>query len=176
MSYVPPHLRNTQLPVPKKETVLDMDDFPALGGSSNSKHSSNLKNGSFAEQAKRWEEKRLNDEYMKRVEEEMEQKRRERQEKRDLEDHVLRSQFVSFSKRQEQQPVYYSKRPEFIEPTAVNEWQEPGQLKRTKQIERDNRKERERLSKLNNENHSSSDDDNLSEDELEYAAPEDRWT
>ena len=177
MSYVPPHLRNQAPAVPVKEKVLDItdsNDFPALGGASSSKHSSNLKNGSFAEQAKRWEEKRLNDEYMKRVEEENEHKRRERQAKLELEDRVLRSQFVSFSRKQEE-PVYYSNRPEFIEPIAVNEWEDPSQTKRERQIQRNNRKEQERLSKLHNENHSSQEDESSELDEMDYAPPEDRW-
>jgi hypothetical protein len=177
MSYVPPHLRK---PVPEKEKVLDMNDtssFPALGGSTSSNHSSSkLKNGSFADQAKQWEEKRLNDEYMKRVEAENEHKKRQRQAKLDLEERVLRSQLPSF--RREEQPVY-NYRPQFIEPLyqpEEPEWEEAGQAKRAKQIQRDNRKEQERLSKLNNENHSSEDEDNSSElDEMDYAPPEDRW-
>jgi hypothetical protein len=178
MSYVPPHLRNLQPPAPIKKKELDINDsndFPALGGSSSSKQSSKLNNGSFADQAKQWEEKRLNDEYMKRVEQEKELKKRQLQAKLDLEDRIMRSQIPSF--RREVQPVY-TYRPQFLEPVYQNEepeWEDPAQSKRAKQIQRSNRKEQERLSKLNNENHSSEEDEEEELDEMDYAPPEDRW-
>lgn len=149
MSYVPPHLRGKTDPV-KKDPVLTENDFPALGGGGSApRGNAVLQKGSFADQAARWKEQREQEEYERRVKDEMEQIRREKKKRELFEESIMRSQLPHFGVRRETEsyvrPVVYEAPPE------SSEWETAGDKKKQKYLEYLDRKERERIARLNKE-------------------------
>lgn len=148
MSYIPPHLRGKTDPI-KKEVVLQEGDFPALGGGGSApRENVSLQKGSFADQANRWKEQREQEEYERRVKDEIEQIRREKKKRELFEESIMRSQMPHF--RQTETTEYV--RPVVYEaPLPTSEWETAGDKKKHKYLEYLDRKERERIAKLNRE-------------------------
>lgn len=148
MSYVPPHLRNKKTEPVQKEVVLRQEDFPALGGGGpTARETSSLANGSFAEQALRWKEKREHDEYEQRVKKEMDSMRAEKKKRELFEEQLMRQSLPHYRRREQTSrvvPVEYYRAPS-------NEWEVVGDKEQQKHLKYLDRKERERLAKLNKE-------------------------
>jgi hypothetical protein len=166
MSYVPPHLRKPELPKP-----VVVEDFPALGGGGPRTSHVSMEKGSFAEQALRWKEQREQEEYERRVKDEMEHIKREKKKRELFEESIMRSQLPHF-RRQEStsyvRPVVVSA-PE----TTEDSWSTVGDKKKQKYLEYLDRKERERLAKLNKEDFSEDSGSSQNNEEQEIWPAED---
>jgi hypothetical protein len=153
MSYVPPHLRNKKDTPVETKPVLHEDNFPALGGGGTApRENSSLQKGSFADQALRWKEQRERDEYEQRVKKEIEALRAEKKKQEMFEEQLMRQSLPSFRPRE----VHTYTRPVVRDSWSApaDDWEVAGEKKKQKHLGYLQRKESERIAKLNTEEHS----------------------